>query len=725
MLCVAFFDILSFFYSQQKSSMGLIQKGDIMNFFRSLSIGAKIMLGFSSILIVCMLAVTIVIAKISQDIQMGEANKMLVNAAKREANWAEGIFNGIYTAMNASRGFILRDVQNGAQAVLENDLMDMFSSNNWGNFAYIYISKDERYRGERIVNPKHRLPNGDFMILTIGDGNNQNHIIQSSEAIANFNSVKKTLESGKPVVGSPSWQTINGKEYFGMGINQPLIDNNGVVYGVLGVFIDLASVSAILQDPNNSIYKGDFKGMYATDSTIAAHGRKEFLGKFLREVNSSPTMNELKHAIENQIEGIFSYVNSLGEMSYTAVANVYIGDSKDTAVWTIIVSAPEGSIYEPVSKLRIATIVANIIVILVVMLVMFFFIRTQIVARLKNISTLLFGFFRYIRHEVETPPALLTPKANDEFGTMTKEINQNIQNVQQGLDEDKKAVEQSIQTAKAVENGDLTARIIENPHNPQLIELKNVLNNMLDVLQAKVGSNMNEIHRVFESYKSLDFTTEVENAKGSVEMTTNILGEEIRKMLSSSGGYAKELAQQTHLLRDSMNKLLDGSSSQASSLQQSAAAIEEISSSMQNVSDKTTEVTRQAEDIKNIVGVIKDIADQTNLLALNAAIEAARAGEHGRGFAVVADEVRKLAERTGKSLNEIEANVNVLVQGVNDMSESIKEQTAGVTQINEAIAQLESVTQDNVSVANNTNDITLQVNSIANDILEDVNKKKF
>ena len=65
------------------------------------------------------------------------------------------------------------------------------------------------------------------------------------------------------------------------------------------------------------------------------------------------------------------------------------------------------------------------------------------------------------------------------------------------------------------------------------------------------------------------------------------------------------------------------------------------------------------------------------------------------------------------------------MQGVNDMSESIKEQTAGITQINEAIAQLESVTQDNVSVANSTNDITLQVNSIADDILADVNKKKF
>ncbi|MDN2807539.1 methyl-accepting chemotaxis protein, partial [Campylobacter coli] len=124
----------------------------------------------------------------------------------------------------------------------------------------------------------------------------------------------------------------------------------------------------------------------------------------------------------------------------------------------------------------------------------------------------------------------------------------------------------------------------------------------------------------------------------------------------------------------------------AQSLEATAAALEEITSSMQNVSVKTSDVITQSEEIKNVTGIIGDIADQINLLALNAAIEAARAGEHGRGFAVVADEVRKLAERTQKSLSEIEANTNLLVQSINDMAESIKEQTAGITQINDSVA---------------------------------------
>lgn len=105
-----------------------------------------------------MFIVTTITVIISHNIQEEESNKMLINAAKREANWAEGIFNGIYTAMNASRGFILRDVQNGAQAILENDIMDMFDSNEWGNFAYVYITKDERYKAQISLIPSINCP---------------------------------------------------------------------------------------------------------------------------------------------------------------------------------------------------------------------------------------------------------------------------------------------------------------------------------------------------------------------------------------------------------------------------------------------------------------------------------------------------------------------------------------------------------------------------------------
>ncbi len=98
-------------------------------------------------------------------------------------------------------------------------------------------------------------------------------------------------------------------------------------------------------------------------------------------------------------------------------------------------------------------------------------------------------------------------------------------------------------------------------------------------------------------------------------------------------------------------------------------SIQTASSDQTDMSERLTQLNREAEEIKNVLGIISDIAEQTNLLALNAAIEAARAGEHGRGFAVVADEVRKLADRTQKALSEINATINVVVQAIGDSSE--------------------------------------------------------
>lgn len=229
-----------------------------------------------------------------------------------------------------------------------------------------------------------------------------------------------------------------------------------------------------------------------------------------------------------------------------------------------------------------------------------------------------------------------------------------------------------------VDTKDLNFKIKYNSKD-EIGEIATSFNRLLDTLEttikdAKASSSENASISSELSSTSLQIGKSAEeSARIVIEATKEIekIKYDLHASAESAAKAAVEIKEASSVsLVDVKNKTIE-----------LGREIEEASEAELALSHRLEQMSHDAEQVKQILTVISDIADQTNLLALNAAIEAARAGEHGRGFAVVADEVRKLAERTQKSLVEINATINIIVQSVIDSAEQMSKNATNIQRL--------------------------------------------
>ena len=375
----------------------------------------------------------------------------------------------------------------------------------------------------------------------------------------------------------------------------------------------------------------------------------------------------------------------------------------------------------------------------------------------------------------------LNIKSNDEIGDVAKLFNAYMDKVRDGLKQDEKVIEEVSNIIEKTSNGFFVYNVNSKAANPHVEDLKNKLNIMISTIKETLDKINETLRHYSESKYDFIMNDNIHGNLGSLVSGIKLVGNNTSEILAMIMNAGNALNQNSKTLTEASKNLSLSSNEQSASLVETAAAIEQITATIHNNTTSTVEMSKLAQNlidsakngqvlanqtalsmdeinkevssINEAIEVIDQIAFQTNILSLNAAVEAATAGEAGRGFAVVAGEVRNLANRSAQAAKEIKdivekakeitsegkdiademingyvklnQDITSTISLINDVQNSSKEQLQGIEQINNSISSLDKQTQQNATVANKTQEIAINTDKIAKLIVEDANNKEF